>query len=124
MSSLGYLVAIVGVVLLYDNSLAFGLILFFMGGALAGDLKISIPSLGIMIVVGGIAYGFHNGFSDPVIVAIFVGLILSVGRSISGSGAEADIGDTYDNSCSRRDDRRDDKSHYDCGSSDGVDGGD
>lgn len=95
MTVVGYLIALAAIYLLYDGALFIGMPLFFVGGFLAGQLKIRISSLGIMMMVGGGAYGFHNEFTPAVIITIILGFFLSGlwrGRNDWG----IDLGDLFD----------------------------
>ena len=95
MAIVGYLLAAIAGYLLYDGALIGGLPLFFVGGFLSGNLKISLSSLGIMMMIGGGAYGYHNEFSPEVIVTIVIGLVLS-GLGGRAGGWEIDLGDIFD----------------------------
>ena len=95
MTIVGYLIGLAAVYLLYTGALYVGIPLFFIGGFLAGQLKIRISSLGIMLMVGGGFYGFHHEFTPPVIITIVVGFFLSGlwrGRNDWG----VDFGDFFD----------------------------
>lgn len=97
MAIFGYLTLIAGAILLYDNSISIGLLLVFFGGFLSGNLKISMSSLGVMIIVGGSAYGFHNEFTDSIILTIVIGFILS-GIGGRNSVWEIEVGDVFSDS--------------------------
>lgn len=95
MGMFGYLLAIIACYLLYDGALIAGLPLFFIGGFLSGNLKISISSLGIMMMIGGGAYGVHYEFTPAVIITMVVGFILS-GLGGRSGGWEIDLSDIFD----------------------------
>jgi len=92
---IGYLLAIIACYLLYEGALIVGLLLFFVGGFLSGNLKISVSSLGIIMVIGGGAYGYHHEFTLEVVITMIVGFILSGFGGRSG-GWEIDLGDFFD----------------------------
>ncbi len=77
MAIVGYLIGLAAVYLLYTGALYVGMPLFFIGGFLAGQLKIRLSSLGILLMVGGGFYGFHHEFTPVVIITIVVGFFLS-----------------------------------------------
>lgn len=95
MTIVGYMIGLGAIYLLYDGALYVGIPLFFIGGFLAGQLKIRIFSLGIMMMVGGGFYGFHHEFTQAVIITIIVGFFLSgLWRGKNDWGV--DFGDFFD----------------------------
>ena len=77
MNILGYLLALAGLFLLYENQLIIGGLVFFAGGFIAKKLFISIRSSGVMLMTISIAFGYHNEFSGLVIFLILVGFIMA-----------------------------------------------
>ena len=73
----GYLLALAGLFLLYDNQLFIGGIVFFVGGFLAKKLFVSIRSSGVMLMTVSIAFGYHNENSPLVLFLVFVGFVLA-----------------------------------------------
>lgn len=73
----GYLLVLVGLFFLYENELAIGSIVFFVGGFLVKGLFFSFRSAGVMLMVVPIAYGYHYEYDPVVIVLIFVGFVLA-----------------------------------------------
>ena len=98
MKPLGYLLVLLSLYVLYQGTIIFGAILFFLGGFIAGKLFISLRSTGVLILVSSIAYGYHNAFSPTVFFIIFVGFVLacfntrrSSQRSDDGWGIDIDF---------------------------------
>lgn len=77
MKIVGYLLAFLGLFLLYENQLIMGGIVFFAGGFIARKLFVSIRSSGVMLMTISIAFGYHNEFSVSIIFLIFIGFIMA-----------------------------------------------
>jgi len=98
MSTVGYLIALLGLYVLYTGSIAFGGVIFFLGGFIAGRLFICLRSGGILTMIVSIAYGYHNEFTPTVLFLVFVGFVLacfntkrSSRRSDDGWGFDIDF---------------------------------
>ena len=81
MSTVGYLIALLGLYVLYTGSIAFGGVIFFLGGFIAGRLFICLRSGGILTMIVSIAYGYHNEFTPTVLFLVFVGFVFKVLQS-------------------------------------------
>ena len=82
----GYCVVLVSGYFLYLGHLAPGGLLFLFGGWLAGGLKLSIRSAGVVLLVGAVAVGFHHGVSAPVVIVGVVGFLMANSRRRHGRG--------------------------------------
>lgn len=107
---IGYLIAIAGLIGLYSNELILGTALFMLGGFLSKGLFFSIHSVGVVLMVVSMAYGYHHEFSSTVIILIVVGFILATFTKKSRRadskewGFEIDIGDFFSGSSDGGDD--------------------
>lgn len=70
--------------------------MFLFGGWLAGGLKLSLRSLGVVLMVGAIAVGFHHGVSLPVVITGVVGFLMANSRRRHRRGRDGDDGWGFD----------------------------
>jgi len=92
---LGYILSIAGLYGLYINEIPFGGLLFFVGGFVAGTIKLRPRGIGVMLIVVPTAYGYHNEFTLLVIGLIVVGVLLACagkGRNHDGGEWGIDLG--------------------------------
>jgi len=92
---LGYIFSIAGLYGLYINEIPFGGLLFFVGGFVAGTIKLRLRGIGVMLIVVPTAYGYHNEFTLLVVGLIVVGVLLACtgkGRNYDGGEWGIDLG--------------------------------
>lgn len=95
MANIGNLIALASLYALYTNAIALGCIMLFIGGLLAGKLFFCTRSLGVIIIAGSTAFGFHNSFSTLVLLCLAIGIILALGlfrqrSSNNGGGGDGE----------------------------------
>lgn len=94
MKIFGYLLTLLALYLLLVGEVYFGAIFFVVGGGFSQKLTFSLRSLGLVIEVTAIAYGYHYGFSPGVILVMFVAFILACfnnKRADGGAGWGLDL---------------------------------
>lgn len=90
----GYLFAGFGFYLLYENEIVVGALFIYIGGFISGKLKFNISSAGVIMVVLGVGFGWHNGFTKNIILLIVLGvLLIGVGKSLAGRGYDVSFGE-------------------------------
>ncbi len=77
MKFIGYLFLFAGLYGFYINAIAFGALLFFVGGFVAGTIKLRLRGIGVMLMVVPTAYGYHNEFTGLIIGLIILGFVLA-----------------------------------------------
>ncbi|NRB42674.1 MAG: hypothetical protein HRU20_30100 [Pseudomonadales bacterium] len=83
----GYILALAGLFLLYENQLVIGAVIFFVGGFLAEKLYLSIRSAGVMILAVSIAWAYQNELSGIILFLILVGFVLACFNSKRTNGS-------------------------------------
>ena len=84
----GYIVILISFFVMYKSYVEFGLIFFAIGGFLAGKISISLRSIGVILMVGSIFWGFRHGFTPFVFFVLFVGFVLASFNSRRTDGRE------------------------------------
>lgn len=74
---LGYGIVLAALYILYSNELFFGGFLFTLGGFLAQKISISVRSAGVLILVIGLFYGYHNSFTPELLVILLIGFVMA-----------------------------------------------
>lgn len=77
MSIIGYSITLLSLYTLYVGEVFFGLVVFIVGGFLAKKLFMCLRSLGVVMMLGCTAFGFHNAYTPMVLFLIFIGFIFA-----------------------------------------------
>lgn len=85
MKTFGYLIAAIGLYLLYENQIILGVLLLALGGLLSGGLSASVSSLVHVVLIGLTAYALQNEFTWGIISGIAFTIALVI-LSRSGGG--------------------------------------
>jgi len=103
MNLIGYGLVLCALYLLFVNQLVIGVITFIVGGFLVKRVSFSLRSVGVVLLVASISYGYHNSFTPLVLFLIFVGFVLAcfnTHRTNRDDGVEwgIDIGEIFSSS--------------------------
>jgi len=96
MSIISYFLIGLSFFLLYENHWVLGLCLFSVGGFLEKKLFFSLRSIGVVMLLGSISYGYHNGFTLGVIIIAVLGFLLACtnGSKNTRGGDSGGVGST------------------------------
>lgn len=102
MKLIGYGLVLFALYLLFVNHVLIGVITFIAGGFLASRISFSLRSLGLIMLIGSISYGYHNNFTPLVLFMIFVGFVLACFNTSRTNRDDVewgiDIGELFSNS--------------------------
>jgi hypothetical protein len=77
MNIIGYGLVLCAAYFLFVNHIVIGLFTFVVGGFFAKRVSFSFRSVGVVLLVTSIPYGYHNGFTQLVLFLIFIGFVLA-----------------------------------------------
>ena len=88
---IGYLLAFLGLYLLFDGLIFLGAMFLFFGGLMSEGFTIGLSAISILSLISSFAYGIHNEFTTTIIILCLVSAVLAAASRGRGHW-ESDLG--------------------------------